>query len=115
MALYLLLFQPDCAFASPVSHGANGMPGQGQKILIVTSNQHTYGNTSISAANHFEEIVTAYDVFRKNGYVVVSDSVGRPGSDQGNPEKNLSGESPRIVCSQLKQTGHYNKHRNRSI
>lgn len=70
VALYLLLFQPGCAFASPVSQGANGTTGQAQKILIVTSNQHTYGNTNISAANHFEEIVIAYDVFRKNGYAV---------------------------------------------
>lgn len=43
---------------------------QQNRILFVTSNQHTYGNTKISAANHFEEIVIAYDVFRKNGYAV---------------------------------------------
>lgn len=70
VALYLLLFQPACAFASPVPPGANSASAHGQKILIVTSNQHTYGNSSISAANHFEEIVIAYDVFTKNGYAV---------------------------------------------
>ena len=43
---------------------------QGKKILFVTSNQHTYGNTTINTANHFEEIVVAYDVFKKNGYAV---------------------------------------------
>lgn len=58
--MVLLFCMPDRAVA------ASG----GQKILIVTSNQHTYGNTSISAANHFEEIVIAYDVFKKAGYVV---------------------------------------------
>jgi putative intracellular protease/amidase len=41
-----------------------------KKILIVTSNQHTYGDTSINASNHFSEIVLAYDVFVKNGYSV---------------------------------------------
>jgi len=41
-----------------------------QKILFVTSNQHTYGNTNINASNHFSEIVLAYDVFVKKGYTV---------------------------------------------
>ena len=39
-----------------------------KNILIVTSNQHTYGNSNINASNHFAEIVLAYDVFVKNGY-----------------------------------------------
>lgn len=41
-----------------------------KKILFVTSNQHFYGNTDITTANHFEEIVIAYDVFINNGYHV---------------------------------------------
>ena len=41
-----------------------------QRILIVTSNQHTYGNTDINASNHFSEIVLAYDVFVKHGFSV---------------------------------------------
>jgi len=41
-----------------------------ENILIVTSNQHTYGNSNINASNHFAEIVLAYDVFVKNGYSV---------------------------------------------
>ena len=40
------------------------------KILFVVSNQHTYGNTKINAANHFGEIVFAYDVFINNNYDV---------------------------------------------
>jgi putative intracellular protease/amidase len=40
------------------------------EILFVTSNQHTYGSSNINAANHFQEIVIAYDVFKKNGYDV---------------------------------------------
>lgn len=40
------------------------------KILIVTSNQHTYGDTNINASNHFSEIVLAYDVFVKNNISV---------------------------------------------
>ncbi len=42
----------------------------GDKILFVVSNQHTYGNTSINTANHFGEIVLAYDVLIKEGYEV---------------------------------------------
>ena len=52
------------------SYTWEAVPRQQNKILFITSNQHTYGNTKISAANHFEEIVIAYDVFRKNGYAV---------------------------------------------
>ena len=52
------------------SYTWKAVPKQKNRILFVTSNQHTYGNTKISAANHFEEIVIAYDVFRKNGYAV---------------------------------------------
>jgi len=40
------------------------------KILFVTSNQHTYGKTKINTANHFAEIVLAYDVLVKAGYKV---------------------------------------------
>lgn len=40
------------------------------KILFVVSNQHTYGNTNLNAANHFGEIVYAYDVFVKNNFKV---------------------------------------------
>lgn len=40
------------------------------KILFVTSNQRTYGDTTLKTANHFAEIVLAYDVFIKSGYQV---------------------------------------------
>ncbi|MEM9648441.1 MAG: type 1 glutamine amidotransferase domain-containing protein [Bacteroidota bacterium] len=40
------------------------------KVLFITSNQHTYGNSDINAANHFAELVLAYDVFKKAGYDV---------------------------------------------
>ena len=40
------------------------------RILFVVSNQHTYGYTDINTANHFGEIVFAYDVFVKNNYEV---------------------------------------------
>lgn len=45
-------------------------PKNREKVLFVTSNQHTYGNTDLNASNHFEEIVMAYDVFKKNGIAV---------------------------------------------
>ena len=41
-----------------------------KKILFVTSSQSFYGNTKISASNHFQEIVVPYDVFTKAGYTV---------------------------------------------
>ncbi len=41
-----------------------------RKIVFITSNQHTYGNTKINAANHFGELVFAYDVFMANGFEV---------------------------------------------
>lgn len=40
------------------------------KILFVSSNQHTYGNTDINTSNHFAEIVLAYNQFVKNGYII---------------------------------------------
>ncbi|WP_089069708.1 nuclear transport factor 2 family protein [Flavobacterium reichenbachii] len=40
------------------------------KILFVTSNQDFYGNTKITAANHFEEIIVPYNAFIKAGYSV---------------------------------------------
>lgn len=40
------------------------------KILFVTSNQNTYGNTEKKTANHFSEIVYAYEEFIKAGYKV---------------------------------------------
>jgi len=40
------------------------------RILIVTSNQHTYGSSEINASNHFAEIVEAYDIFVNNNFSV---------------------------------------------
>lgn len=40
------------------------------KILFITSNQKTYGNTEKKTANHFSEIVYAYEEFVKAGYTV---------------------------------------------
>ncbi len=41
-----------------------------QKILFITSNQTTYGNTNLPTSNHFAEIVWAYDEFKNAGYEV---------------------------------------------
>lgn len=41
-----------------------------KKVLFVVSNQHTYGNSSMNASNHFGEIVYAYDVFVNNNFKV---------------------------------------------
>jgi len=40
------------------------------KILFVTSNQNTYGDTNMKTSNHFGEIVFAYNVFINAGYEV---------------------------------------------
>lgn len=40
------------------------------RVLFVVSNQHTYGDSSINAANHFGEIVYAYNIFIKNNIEV---------------------------------------------
>lgn len=43
---------------------------QSGQIVFVTSNQETYGNSNKKTANHFGEIVLAYDVFVKHGYSI---------------------------------------------
>nr|WP_299073291.1 type 1 glutamine amidotransferase domain-containing protein [uncultured Allomuricauda sp.] len=40
------------------------------RILFIVSNQHTYGSTKINAANHFAEIVLAYDVLKRKEYAI---------------------------------------------
>ncbi|MEL6483664.1 MAG: hypothetical protein AAFP96_02315, partial [Bacteroidota bacterium] len=40
------------------------------KVLFVVSNQHTYGTSEINAANHFAEIILAYDEFKEAGYQI---------------------------------------------
>lgn len=40
------------------------------KILFIVSNQHTYGDSEMNAANHFGEIVFAYDVLINENYQV---------------------------------------------
>lgn len=50
--------------------GCNTSIKNKKAILCITSNQHTYGTTGLNAANHFGEIVLAYDVFIKAGYKV---------------------------------------------
>ena len=57
------------AFVALVSFGMNNVSAQ-NRILFVTSNQEYYGTTSISASNHFEEIVVPYDLFVKAGFVI---------------------------------------------
>ncbi len=48
----------------------NNQKTKKEKILFVTSNQETYGNTEKKTANHFSEIVYAYEEFVKAGYQV---------------------------------------------
>ncbi len=57
-----------CFMLSLIGEMVNGQ--KSGKIIFITSNQHTYGDTAINAANHFGELVFAYDVFVRNGYTV---------------------------------------------
>ncbi|NER16579.1 type 1 glutamine amidotransferase domain-containing protein [Spongiivirga citrea] len=41
-----------------------------QRILIIVSNAHFYGDSERNTSNHFSEIVHAYDVFEKAGYTM---------------------------------------------
>ena len=64
IALFILLI----TLTSSCSFKENVQPAN--KILFVVSNAHYYGNSDINTANHFAEIVFAYDVFQKSGYQV---------------------------------------------
>ncbi len=57
------------SFAISCSNSSDLKSSKGA-ILFIVSNQHTYGNTAMNTANHFAEIVLAYDVFVRNGYHV---------------------------------------------
>ena len=46
------------------------LKADGGKILIIVSNATTYGQTTLPTANHFAEIILAYDEFVKAGYQV---------------------------------------------
>jgi len=41
-----------------------------KSVLFIVSNAHFYGDTKLDTGNSFSEIVNAYDVFKKAGYVV---------------------------------------------
>lgn len=43
---------------------------QAEQILFIVSNAHFYGDSDIGAANHFSEIVEAYEVFKEAGYAI---------------------------------------------
>lgn len=43
---------------------------QTERILFIVSNAHFYGDSDIGAANHFSEIVQAYEVFKRGGYTI---------------------------------------------
>ncbi len=62
--LMLFLLLGPLVFAQENSKAVNG------KILFIVSNQHTYGDTDLNTANHFGEIVLAYDVLIKAGYKI---------------------------------------------
>lgn len=67
-------------FLLAIIHACSYAPASStNKILFVVSNAHYYGESDIYTANHFAEIVFAYDKFQKAGYQVdfVSPQGGR--------------------------------------
>lgn len=59
-----------CQSKSNQKTTASSILAKANKVLFVVSNQQTYGNTNLSASNHFAEIVLAYDVLIKEGYEI---------------------------------------------
>ncbi|WP_460219767.1 type 1 glutamine amidotransferase domain-containing protein [Psychroserpens sp. MEBiC05023] len=66
----LTLFLTILLFISCTNSSKPDVATSNDKILFIVSNQHTYGNTNINTANHFGEIVFAYDVLVNEGYDV---------------------------------------------
>jgi len=63
--LYLLIVCSGC------SEQSNSIKANSEgNILFIVSNQHSYGNTDMNAANHFGEIVFAYHVLINAGFNV---------------------------------------------
>lgn len=65
LSLAILLLLSQCTSESPVVANQNT-----DKILFIVSNAHYYGNSKINSANHFAEIVLAYDVLKNSGYSI---------------------------------------------
>lgn len=64
-SLVFLLLLSQCAFKAPKVEERNS-----DRILFIVSNSHYYGDSDINSANHFAEIVHAYDVFHNAGYSI---------------------------------------------
>ena len=62
LVLILVALVDACSYA-PKSNSKD-------KILFVVSNAYYYGESDINTANHFAEIVFAYDEFKKAGYEI---------------------------------------------
>ena len=55
---------------SPINLTSTFKQKSSNRILFVVSNQKTYGNTTLKTANHFGEIVYAYEVLVDAGYKI---------------------------------------------
>ncbi|WP_400077831.1 type 1 glutamine amidotransferase domain-containing protein [Winogradskyella sp. R77965] len=65
LILFLTLVYSGCSDSSHIDK-----VNSKDNILFIVSNQHYYGQTDMNAANHFGEIVFAYDVLINQGYQV---------------------------------------------
>ncbi len=57
-------------YSRPENSQSDEYQSEKGKILFIVSNAHFYGDSDISASNHFSEIVFPYDVLSKAGYVI---------------------------------------------
>lgn len=64
------IFSALMSFAVVCSCSLKPVEQTNDKILFIVSNAHYYGDSDINTANHFPELVFAYDVFQKEGYTV---------------------------------------------
>lgn len=68
MKFYLLLFSSITLSKCTTIHQEDIV--KQDKILFIVSNAHFYGNSDINTANHFAEIVLAYDVLDQADYSI---------------------------------------------
>ena len=66
----ILFLFTSCKQNSETPSNNNPEAEQSERILFIVSNAHFYGDSDIGASNHFSEIVQAYEVFKKAGYVI---------------------------------------------
>lgn len=66
----LASFLLSCVQGEDQSINTNTNSQTSERILIIVSNAHFYGDSDMNTSNHFSEIVHAYEVFAKADYTI---------------------------------------------